>query len=127
MCVCVCVVSFEFNLSCAYLNAGFHFAVIIFILSLYFSPHTLHPHNNIGTAIVMYEFSCMYLIFLPTQCIFILPRDLESTNFPVFIVILVNYITVHGFQIFNLLYKIFLSYYFTALYAFSFKCVIGMV
>ena len=92
------VVFSKFHLSCAYLNTGFHFAIIIFILSLYSTTHNSHPRNNTGTVIVMYEFRCIYLIFLPTQCIFKVPHDLESTNFNVFVVIQIHYITINGFR-----------------------------
>jgi hypothetical protein len=47
----------------------------------------------------------MGLLYL-YRCIFIVPHDLESANLPLCIVILINYITVHGFQMFNLLYRI---------------------
>jgi hypothetical protein len=63
----MCVVLFEFRLSCAYRNTGFHFVIIIFILFPYFTPQTLHPRNNTGTAIMIYEFRCICQTFLPTH------------------------------------------------------------
>ena len=53
MCVCVCVVFFVFLLSSAYLKTGFNFAIIILILPLYITPHTLHSRNNVGISIEM--------------------------------------------------------------------------